>query len=232
LKRKLGWQPYEFKQRDFRYFTKIDLDEAQQLADTGQGDASVRTRADGERIGGLRLRNFIDSFGELTNCPIIICDYCGEPIEDARNGNYQWVLSADYTALGSEIYFTHKKCCHPFEEYSKAVSSDKHLMWSSWELRDLPIYLGTNLGIDWSERLPEPLLSGYKCKSRADLINSLYQRHGGICGICGEEIDFDLDAIEIDHIMPRAKGGKDSWNNLQLSHKECNRYKSDKVMLR
>jgi RNA-directed DNA polymerase len=36
----------------------------------------------------------------------------------------------------------------------------------------------------------------------------------------------DKDLLEIDHIIPRSKGGKDEFNNLQLLHRHCHDVKS------
>jgi hypothetical protein len=47
-------------------------------------------------------------------CPVIICDYCGEEIKTAADGNYQYRFQ-----VGEEraaIFFTHKKCGHAFDE--------------------------------------------------------------------------------------------------------------------
>lgn len=51
------------------------------------------------------------------------------------------------------------------------------------------------------------------------------QKH--CCFICGEKIDPAIDQLEIDHIIPRARGGKDDDNNYAVTHEWCNRSKSD-----
>lgn len=55
-----------------------------------------------------------------------------------------------------------------------------------------------------------------------------------LCAICGQYVDKTLKtphpmSAEIDHIYPKAKGGKDTLDNLQLTHRQCNRQKSDKI---
>ena len=52
-----------------------------------------------------------------------------------------------------------------------------------------------------------------------------YNRDGYICQYCG--IKFTLEELCIDHLIPRAKGGKNDNNNLITSCKECNHKKSD-----
>lgn len=52
------------------------------------------------------------------------------------------------------------------------------------------------------------------------------------CGICDEPIDYDLPhddpmSFVVDHIVPLAKGGADTLDNKQATHRGCNRAKSD-----
>lgn len=65
----------------------------------------------------------------------------------------------------------------------------------------------------------------------------LYERDGGICAICGKPCDWSdsrwEDGVFIignnyptkDHIIPLAKGGEHSWENVQLAHHHCNSVK-------
>jgi len=63
--------------------------------------------------------------------------------------------------------------------------------------------------------------------NRSKLIARLYQIQGGLCFIGEEPIDLAKDKVEIDHIIPRAKGGKDDENNYALTCEFHNRNKSD-----
>lgn len=77
--------------------------------------------------------------------PKIVCDYCGEEITTAEDGNYQWSHAEGceerQTAL---MYFTHKRCCRPFEQ-----SSADPYAWGAIELTALPHYLMKNLKVSW-----------------------------------------------------------------------------------
>lgn len=59
-----------------------------------------------------------------------------------------------------------------------------------------------------------------------------------VCGICGTPVDFSFKFPHplspcIDHIIPVAKGGHPSdIGNLQLAHMTCNRFKSDKLVMK
>jgi RNA-directed DNA polymerase len=50
----------------------------------------------------------------------------------------------------------------------------------------------------------------------------------GKCAICGVTFKPE-DIIEIDHIIPKAKGGKHDTTNLQLLHAHCHDYKIDLI---
>jgi RNA-directed DNA polymerase len=53
----------------------------------------------------------------------------------------------------------------------------------------------------------------------------LLKRQQGKCACCHLFLK-DKDLLEIDHIIPRSKGGKDEFNNLQLLHRHCHDVKS------
>lgn len=56
-----------------------------------------------------------------------------------------------------------------------------------------------------------------------------------VCAICGYAVDKTLSAFtphspEVDEIIPVARGGDPyDFSNLQLTHRKCNRQKSDKM---
>lgn len=71
-------------------------------------------------------------------------------------------------------------------------------------------------------------------------VRGLYKRDGGICYLCGKPCRLD-DYIttdqavvcgdwypSIDHVVPLAKGGEHSWENVRLAHRKCNSLKSDR----
>ena len=60
---------------------------------------------------------------------------------------------------------------------------------------------------------------------RTQLTDTLFDMQNGKCFICEDTIDRQLHPVDIDHIVPRARGGKDEPNNLALAHEYCNRSK-------
>jgi 5-methylcytosine-specific restriction endonuclease McrA len=63
--------------------------------------------------------------------------------------------------------------------------------------------------------------------------------HGPTCHLCQQPIDLSLprkigvegwrDSLQIDHVIPIAKGGPDTLANVKPSHPRCNIAKSDKL---
>ena len=54
---------------------------------------------------------------------------------------------------------------------------------------------------------------------------NVYDRDGHVCQYCGKK--FGTDELNIDHVTPRSKGGKNTWTNLVCSCIKCNRKKKD-----
>ena len=52
-------------------------------------------------------------------------------------------------------------------------------------------------------------------------------RDGNICQYCGKE--FHSDDLPMDHVVPKAKGGKKSWKNIVTACKPCNQKKGSRT---
>ncbi len=65
-------------------------------------------------------------------------------------------------------------------------------------------------------------------KSFKTIKNRLYKKQKGLCAGCGKK--FDIVNFEIDHIIPKSKGGESYYENLQLVCRNCNSVKSDKTI--
>jgi 5-methylcytosine-specific restriction endonuclease McrA len=53
-------------------------------------------------------------------------------------------------------------------------------------------------------------------------LEQLWQRDNGICWLCKDYVDLELDEPTRDHVIPYAQGGSDRPENLKLAHRECN----------
>lgn len=56
-------------------------------------------------------------------------------------------------------------------------------------------------------------------------VSQLLKTQKGICTHCGL-LFREKDVMEVDHIIPKSKGGKDEYKNLQLLHRHCHDTKS------
>lgn len=52
--------------------------------------------------------------------------------------------------------------------------------------------------------------------------HNIFKRDNGLCQYCGTDRDLTLD-----HLVPRSKGGKSTWNNLVSACKACNAKKGN-----
>lgn len=57
----------------------------------------------------------------------------------------------------------------------------------------------------------------------------LIAKHGMVCALCSKPIESE-EELTVDHIIPRAMGGATTYENCQLSHKECNFRKGNKYI--
>ena len=95
--------------------------------------------------------------------------------------------------------------------------------------------------IKWERR--QARLNEHNTVDKDITLPVLYKRDGGICHICNEPCNYDDKQItseghfiagksypSIDHVIPIAKGGKHSWDNVKLAHHRCNALKSDSLI--
>ncbi len=55
----------------------------------------------------------------------------------------------------------------------------------------------------------------------------IWERDGGVCQYTGRKLT--PGEGNIDHVVPRSRGGASSWNNCVLSHREVNSRKGDRL---
>ena len=92
------------------------------------------------------------------------------------------------------------------------IRDDRGALWGGANLReDAP--LRTDLGV----------LPNYRTHK-----HRLYGEQEGVCLGC--EVHFPFKVMEVDHILPKSKGGTDHAENLQLLCTHCNKSKGSKTM--
>lgn len=57
--------------------------------------------------------------------------------------------------------------------------------------------------------------------------HNIYARDNFACQYCGKR--FPTDALTFDHVIPRVRGGKTSWDNIVTACIECNREKGGRT---
>jgi len=72
---------------------------------------------------------------------------------------------------------------------------------------------------------PKSKIDEMSDNEKKKLTHRLLEQQGGICFLCGDRIDLEVDRVEIDHIKPLADNGPDEEGNWALMHEECNRKK-------
>lgn len=123
------------------------------------------------------------------------------------NRSRQWVYTKYYVWIGQRLKFSPNTTgdkvlmCH---DETKIVRHVKVKGTAS-------VYDGNDLY--WSYRLAK--FNGLKKRE-----TQLLQHQQGLCNWCGLRLKA-YHMLEVDHITPKAKGGTDSWTNLQLLHSYC-----------
>jgi site-specific DNA-methyltransferase (adenine-specific) len=68
----------------------------------------------------------------------------------------------------------------------------------------------------------------YIVEPKKTVKEQLYKEQKGLCNACGKY--FDIWNMEIDHIIPKSKGGGDYYENYQLLCSHCNKLKGNRTM--
>lgn len=65
---------------------------------------------------------------------------------------------------------------------------------------------------------------GKRRLSNLPIRTALHEKEGGVCHYCRKELT--INQVTIDHIIPKSKGGKNSFNNYVCACQKCNSLKS------
>jgi len=70
------------------------------------------------------------------------------------------------------------------------------------------------------------IFARFQCRKPAELTRrNIFMRDGFTCQYCGRK----EPALTIDHVIPRSKGGGESWDNLVTACRACNNTKGDRT---
>jgi RNA-directed DNA polymerase len=125
---------------------------------------------------------------------------------DGEDREAKWVFSTPSDIPNSPVAGTHELWKHawtPIERHIK-IEGTRSPYNGDWRY--------------WSKRRGE-----YPGITKR--VATLMKRQEGKCTRCGLYVK-DEDVVEVDHIVPKAEGGKDHYKNLQLLHRHCHHQKT------
>lgn len=101
------------------------------------------------------------------------------------------------------------------------------LSWADW--LTLPVGVSGGIGVKGGRvRLPTVIVlrnfHGLPMCRPSLGFRALWLRDGGRCQYSGRRLT--ADEADIDHILPRSRGGRDSWENCVISDRKINRRKA------
>lgn len=100
--------------------------------------------------------------------------------------------------------------------------------WLELPIRDGDLFLRT---VNRTVKIPTVLIAKSFSKTfflhKSLTIKNIRERDGGICQYSGRRLSHKEGSV--DHIIPRSRGGENSWGNLVYCHKDINRRKGNKL---
>jgi 5-methylcytosine-specific restriction endonuclease McrA len=127
------------------------------------------------------------------------------------------VLNADYSFLSVTSW--KNAVCLLIEGKAEALRETKQIVRNA--TRSVVVTVPTVI------RLVKFIRSIFKSKVPYSKRN-VFARDNQTCGYCGRKIE-NLEECTVDHVIPRAQGGKSSWGNCVTSCKTCNHAKADRT---
>lgn len=124
--------------------------------------------------------------------------------------------------------------CHLVAEtadgFDISSANFRPLSWADW--LNLPAGESGGIGVkDGRVRIPTVILlrgfGGMPMHRPSFGFRALWKRDGGCCQYSGRRLA--IHEADIDHIMPRSRGGKDTWENCVISDRNINRRKGAKT---
>lgn len=179
-----------------------------------------------------------------TKCKIIKDELLFGKRTKSEDGLDSWCKDCVRKKSNSYYHKNKEKCLKAMKvDYQKnrerKMAYAKQYYYDNWEYHQEKVR-------QWQLRNPEKVTDikrkhtlkrrALKRKTSIESISPkyLFDRDKWICGICKEDIDKNLVwpdrmSVSVDHIIPLAKGGTHTYDNLQASHYICNVRKSAKV---
>jgi 5-methylcytosine-specific restriction endonuclease McrA len=120
-----------------------------------------------------------------------------------------------------------------YQDLAHIVNPDDFVTYDfdSWKEASEAAETGYIRAVDFKFRVPEVIRLRYfngrqKRKIRFTRRN-LFERDGYTCQYCGKRRP--STDLSLDHVIPRSRGGRSTWENLVVSCVECNDRKSNRL---
>jgi len=141
------------------------------------------------------------------------------------------VLNRSWVAIDTTT--VRKALVWMYRGLARAIAPDSYETYDFGSWADLAVSKGEPCihTISFQIRVPEIIiLALYNEVPKKEVVFSrrnIYKRDRYTCQYCGEQPG--SEELTIDHIVPRATGGKSSWENCVLACVECNRHKANRT---
>ncbi|MEB3203974.1 MAG: HNH endonuclease [Candidatus Sericytochromatia bacterium] len=83
----------------------------------------------------------------------------------------------------------------------------------------------TEIRVPYAIRLLVRVVARYTLESMKPSRQALFRRDRQVCQYCGRK----GGDLTVDHVMPKSRGGEDSWENLVAACLRCNNRKGDRT---
>lgn len=131
-------------------------------------------------------------------------------------------LNADFTPIDvldwrTSIGIVMREKAFVVEEYSRRIHSPSHSM-------AIPSVIALNRYADSYRQAPFTRRNLFLAYAERDEVGVFWR-----CALCGE-IERHSDALSFEHLIPRSRGGDNSYRNIVLAHVGCNNRKGDRLL--
>lgn len=146
------------------------------------------------------------------------------------------VLNKSWSPIGATS--VRKSMSMLFSGHARAIDTNTYQLfsWDSWKehtkidgVVDDPSYISTP---NYSVLIPSVITlsyyNGVPTKNIGYSRRALYRRDNNTCQYCGAKPP--IRELTVDHVLPRSKGGKTSWENCVIACAKCNSKKGDRLL--
>lgn len=157
-----------------------------------------------------------------------ICQECGKEFIPTKHGHQRYCShECAQNAQKDKTVYICKQCGKSFMRRKRG--EDQCLFCSRKCAKEYLVrqYTATHTECDTVKKRREYRIRANGKPDFSINLQMLYERDHGICAICGKPVNMETDTCDneygsIDHIIPLAKGGTHTWDNVQLAHRICN----------